>query len=560
MRIVRFMAALGTACLLGGCGSIHLYNAERDAAATAARTDYNASKYGDAIASQRAVLVSLEQSEVAASRKYILALRNTALLALATDAELTTQVPTPATGFIARFHKKTDDRLTALDGPPAARARAHLDAKDADRTLRRARADELRLRNGLAQQRPELKDLPECNDAVIALGNDADGAGLAKLVKGEGLRDYVATFWRQGLQAQFQLLAATCKRIGTANALLAAAQPAPEKLLAAAVKDRDDARAAIEANKKDVAARRAELTAAAAALAAADQQRTQDSAMRDYTCPAVSPSARAKAGATSEAPVRLCAALAALDKLGPLGKKIIAQEKIDSIGVILSAMSGVSPAPDANGNVNRALALVAAATRLGHALDQYQRSEAWPALEPLIIEKQLADAQLASANALTALAADRLAYQDEIVDATRLEITLLTRARSTIDGYGTPPVAAASPCAREATLHCDSLEAVLRGNRIVNGMPEERTAYRAMALLAESYAARDRQRTAEVRLNASGYREALILAGESVASWKAILDTPIDQLQAYHAAGLKPSELAPLLQAIGVLGIANGVN
>ncbi|NNG25546.1 hypothetical protein [Telluria aromaticivorans] len=561
MRILKVVLMLVASGALGACGSFHIHNTAREADAAAAKADYDASKYGDAIKSQRTVLAALEQGEIAASRKYIHALRDTALVGLATDSELLDRTPTPATGFIARFAAKTEARLSTLDGPPTTRRNAHLDAWGADRRLVQATKEEQRARAGLISAKAEFKDLPACGDELTSLAKGPDHlAAMPAVADRAGFGEFVRAAWEPSLRDEMTRLVTTCSNITAAQTKLASSPAEPGGLLAAAIKDRDDAINKFKADKASQAQRKTELEAAADELAAVSKQRTTDGKLRDYTCPEVSASTVAKEGATKEPPTRLCQALANLEKLGALGKQVIAQEKVDRIRVILSAMSGVTPKPGADHDVDSSLALIAAATRLGHALDTYHRAETWPAIEPLIIEKQLADAQLASATAQVALSADRVTYHEEIVDAIKLEITLLTRAHSTIGGYGKSPVTPNATCPSNAPRHCSSLEALLRSNGLVNGVPEERVAYRAMALLSESYVARDRQRTAQVRLNATGYREALILAEESVGSWKALLDTPMEQLKAYHAGGLKPAELAPLLQAIGIFGIANGVN
>ena len=545
-------------CVFSACGTVHLHNAERETAAAAAKADYDASKYGEAIKAQRAVLMSLEQSEIAASRKYIHALRDTALIGLVKGSELPKEIPTPATGFIARFNAKVDARLIVLDGDE--RRQAHLDGARADRMLERGRRDEARLRRSLANQHVAMKELPACGPAWKELDRDGADAKLIMLVNKDGFSEYVKEAWGEGLQTEIGLLVKACADIASAETRLSASAPKKGGLLAGVVAERDSERnRGNDLNGKAVNAR-TELKAASAELAAVSKKLNKLATPRDYTCPAVSPSAIAKEGEVKAVPIRLCNALSALDRLGPVGKKIIAEEKVERIGAILSAMSGVTPKASNDSDVDSALAFIAAATRIGHALDQYHQAATWPPLEPLIIEKQLANAQLASAAEQVELSAARLTYYNELVEATKQEIVLLGRARSTMTGYGVPKVAANAPCAKYDPLHCESLEALLASTRRINGTPEERVAYRAMALLSESYVARDRQRTAQVRLNASGYQEALILAEEALASWKAILDTPIEQLRTYHAGGLKPAELAPLLQALGVLGIANGVN
>jgi hypothetical protein len=66
--------------------------------------------------------------------------------------------------------------------------------------------------------------------------------------------------------------------------------------------------------------------------------------------------------------------------------------------------------------------------------------------------------------------------------------------------------------------------------------------------------------SARVRLELSGYQQSLILSEEAIASWAAVLDTPIDLLRQYHAGGIKPSDIAPILQALGIFTIAGRID
>ena len=89
------------------------------------------------------------------------------------------------------------------------------------------------------------------------------------------------------------------------------------------------------------------------------------------------------------------------------------------------------------------------------------------------------------------------------------------------------------------------------------GESAKRRAYRAMTLLAESYSvARDRQRTAEVKLINTDYRESLLRSEAAIASWDALISVPIGLLQKLAKEGWTPMEIAQLLQSFGVVGIA----
>ena len=184
-----------------------------------------------------------------------------------------------------------------------------------------------------------------------------------------------------------------------------------------------------------------------------------------------------------------------------------------------------------------------------------------PALEPLLIEKQLAAAQLAYAQAGQQLSQARVSYAQEYAAATILEVDLLLRAKAELGSLGSPP-ATGSACTAKTAVFCASMRQLLEDKAMAqtaNGAGESasRRAYRAMAFLSESYSvARDRQQTAELQLIDADYRDAMLRSEASVAGWNALISVPIDQLKAYHAGGVTPQELAQLLQALGVIGVA----
>ncbi|WP_332700166.1 hypothetical protein, partial [Halalkalibacter lacteus] len=76
-------------------------------------------------------------------------------------------------------------------------------------------------------------------------------------------------------------------------------------------------------------------------------------------------------------------------------------------------------------------------SRFAQAWTQYQQAGKLPALEPLLIDKQLTTAQLAYAQAGVQLAESRVQYAQAYEDATLLEVRLLTKAKAEIGSLGT---------------------------------------------------------------------------------------------------------------------------
>lgn len=567
IRLSFIVACAGVA----GCNSLHIYKKEADTAATAAKADYEAAKIGDRIKAQRAILATLEDREVAAARKMTLAQRNQTLLAFASNSELSPvaatmapkdkpQAPTTLNGFAATFLAEVDKRLELLDGEPEKRAGDQLLEVTWRKELSRAQQSQAAARNQVAFVHADFNSLPACDAKLAALDGASDERPLVALVKPD-LAAKAKLFW-PAMALYANKLGEGCASQLKAEEQLSKLKAEPNHMLSNALIEQkrhiDASKATAEAAKQA----KIDLTFAADELARTSKALKANNTMESFTCPEVDkskPVPEPKPGDPAEN--RLCNALAKLDSLGSVGDKIVSEEKIARIGRVLQALSGVTPAAE-DGSVDSALALIAATTRLQHALNQYHGAGKWPALEPLIIEKQLAEAQLASANARVVLDNARLGYHADLVAALRLEIDLLGQARSTLfGGFGTADIIRRKEtCGKDNGKRCASYEALLRSTAFENGVPAERQAYRAMALLSESYStARDRQTTAQIRLALSGYKQALIRSEEGLASWKAVLDTPIDMLRQYHGGGLTPEFITQALQTVGIFGIARGV-
>lgn len=561
-------AALAAAALaaLTGCSSLHLYNKTADETATAASKDYADSKVGDTFRQLRANADAMEAKEVAAFRQLTFAMRDSMLLSLMASAEIPAAQKTVKNGFISRYATAVRERLEQLDGNP--------DTRQALRAQYRQELNQLaKLVVQEDKQREQLQKfygapvLPACDQSFVLQPElSAD-----EFIQTTGNMDpafarRVKVLWTaDAMQGAVRNVITSCQQRLKQQGVADKFAPDAGRELARVTKELQR----LQQARKDAAARaktaQAALVAASTELAATTAAVNAQAEPPDLTCPppkkdgatAAAPAAPASPGAPPEAPAapasKVCAALAQLAKAGDAGLKLLAEEKIKCIQAVLAAASGLS-GKTGNAELDESLALLSAATRLGHALGQYRHAGTLPALEPLIIEKQLADVELAQANAGLRLANAREAQARALVDGTLREIDALAEGYATIRGYGTL-VTNDADCRK--SWHCDSMEALLANRGTSNGVPVYRTAYRAMVLLSESYSVgRDMQQTAKVRQAAIDYQDALLRSESAVAAWQAIIDTPIAQLKTYHEGGLKPDTLIALLQALGVVGIA----
>ena len=573
---LQWLAVGGVILSLGGCGSLHLYNKEADVAATSAKEDYDASKITDALKAELAMLNALEAKEVEAFRKVTRAKRNLELLSLVNESG-TSLKRTTDNGLVARFNRLVDERLLALSGPSVDPLKLSKSLDEAKRKLRDAELKEKMARSQLVMFHVRFNSMPACNDAVAALNGNSSAEAAAALTKD-------ASFQPKNIPASvgwgtsIKNLGAGCTELLSARTAMAETlQMANSGQLARSIDEADTQERLLKNREDEAKAAGTALKKAAADLAAAQKSVKDAGAPVDLTCNGAKP---ATAGAGTEVPAvaatpvadpveqadpvatknALCAALAKLTQLGDFGIKVLSEERLSRINTILEAMSGLEPSAGET-PLEPSLALLSASSRFAQALRQYQLAGTLPALEPLLIEKQLASAQFAYARAGEELAKARARYAQEFKDASFLEVDLLLRAKAELGSLGPAP-ATGTACTAATAVFCASMRQLLEDKALAQtaggaGESANRRAYRAMALLSETYSvARDRQQTAELQLIDADYRDSQLRSEASIAAWNALISVPIDQLKAYHAGGVTPQETAQLLQALGVIGVA----
>ena len=540
---------------------MRLYDKSADQLATSVRADYDAGKIMEVIAAERGNVEALEKKEIDAFVKTTLVERDLVLLGLMSDS---------AEPFTTQFDKVTKGRLLVIANPPGTTDTVGvirenlLKLRAARRELNDATQDEARIREQLGRIDNRLGKLPACtedNRAKLAFPpaplafpaprpEDLRAAALASLRTALGSSTF--TLSNEAVDVYRQYAVRCRKALDTAQTLqpIEAAmgpgllQSTADNLSASVAKLKND-QAAATAAKADL--KKATDDEAARVKAASDAAKE---AATDLTCADKKP----------EEKNDICKALDKLHKLGDLGKKIVSEEKVDRINTLLSALSGQYE-PGKDEEVEKSLAFVSAATRLHDALKEYRKTKKLPPLEPLIIEKQIATAQLAQAKQAADLQAAQVGYLREMHEAVLEEAFILFKGRGQVANL-TPT----TPCgSTTATVGCGSVGMLLAGtglkdDRLAKREPPARSAYRGLGAISESYSvARVRYTTAEMRLVLSPYRESLIQSEASLAAWNSLIDTPLKQIKTWHADGLKPDEIAQFLQAFGLLGIADRI-
>lgn len=575
-RLGRWMAVGGLVFPLWGCGSLHLYNKEADVAVSSAKEDYDASKITEALKAERAMLDALEAKEVEAFRKVTHAERNLELLSLVNESG-TSLKRTTDNGLVSRFNRLVDGRLVALFSPNVDPLALLKSLDEGERNLRDAELKENMARIQLVAFNEKFASLPACSKDVADLkGNPSALEAAAALIKDESFKPKQIPA-SVGWQTPIENLGARCTELLRARVAMAdTLQKAKSNQLGRAIAVANTQEKLLKDRHDEAKAAGAELKKAADDLVAAQKSVKNAGVEVDLACDTSKPSI---SGATTDAPIataaplavpgkqpdpvekkKLCDVLDKLAKLGDSGVKVLSEQRLSRINTILEAMSGLEPSAGET-PLEPSLALLSASSRFAQALRQYQLAGTLPALEPLLIEKQLASAQLAYAQAGEELAKARVRYAQEFKDASFLEADLLLKAKAELGSLGPAP-AADTACAAATAVFCASMRQLLEDKTLAQtaggaGESPGRRAYRAMALLSESYSvARDRQQAAELKLIDTDYRDSLLRSEASITAWNALISTPIDQLKAYHAGGVTPQEAAQLLQALGLIGIA----
>lgn len=552
-RAMRHIALLALATSLSACGSLRLYDQSADKLATDAASAYESSKVAEALKTEQANLDALEKKEIDAFLRVDAARRDLELLALLSDSK---------TPFVERFKETIRTRVKEIAGQSPATGTGDADlhafrGKLKDITAARTAFNltgpfEAQQRDILVRLENKLSKMPACtlkNDAQFK-DTTRDALRTAtkndKLDPGEALLRqyafYVTETCRPLLEAQ-----KTLKEKNTWGGELGEAVKAAEAL-------------AQDLGEREVAVKDAKAVLKAATEAEAAARKSRDAATRldDLTCPQKKSEEKEK---TDASPDQLCEALAQLKKLGDAGVKALSEEQLKKIDLLLVALSGAASEQDEK-EMPAALALLSTSARFADAFKEYRTAGTYPALEPLLIEKRLLGSRLAYATQGAELERQRVAAAQEKADALLLEGDLLLQAYAYLGGIQPPKDGCAKKNAAPYCLPVSRLvtEQALQGDPQTGAEPAGRIAYRALALYAESYSiARARQQRAELKGILTSYRDSLNRSEAALASWDALIATPVAQLQTYHASGLKPDELAQFLQAFGIIGIAQRI-
>lgn len=606
MRAAKLTICAGAAVALIGCGGLRLYDKSSDQVATTAKADFESAKVQDALKTEQATFDALERRQVEAFIKSVSVERDLALLSVMSSG---------SSSFVSRLKDITGQRISQIVDGAASPTDAQLDkAGSLLRSIREKRrgvsgnsAEEATLRAQLTRLSDQFAKLPTCSPASKSL---YEGGAKVVMRQAEQNKDFKAP---TPLPNTYQSYVEACKTLLDSQDYLKEEEQkitgGQLKLSAIYLKSAKDR---LDADQASATTAKAALKEASSKFVSLSSTIQSSEESKVFTCEAAKTTENTKPGAYVDATAaavkspsgQFCDALARLESLGDVGKKIISEERLAKIEVLLAAASGKLE-PSADAEVTSSLLLLDTSVRFGNSLNTYRKQRKLPALEPLIIEKQMATAKLDLATKGIELRRLHVQYQQDMYDALLLEATILFRARAQADSIKVSPggcagssaqrvkstagaAAGAAASGQKASTRssgrstndaaCATLGEILATPKMQAQIsswqkegkagsaveeveePALRSAYRALAYLAESYSvAKTRYRSAEMRSILLAYRESALRSESALAAWSGLVTTPIDQVKTYHSTGLKPDEIAQFLQAFGLLGIAHGV-
>jgi hypothetical protein len=242
----------------------------------------------------------------------------------------------------------------------------------------------------------------------------------------------------------------------------------------------------------------------------------------------------------------------AATQAGALGVETAAAERLRSLDVLLRATAGgkVDAGTLADPEVKKAVMVVATSRALTDEARSIAASRRAPPVSALLIEKQRQEALRAAAARRVDRGERRLQLHEDRFEALVHEVYLLQRAR------------VAAKAAALAAPADDPFGRPLASALSAGDVVARRLTYQTLFHYLDSIAtARRRQEEADYRLIALDHEEAVDASETAIALWNGLIATPVNELAAYHAAGLKAEQIAALLVQFVTLGsIGVGVN
>jgi hypothetical protein len=293
--------------------------------------------------------------------------------------------------------------------------------------------------------------------------------------------------------------------------------------------------------------------------------------------------ANAGEAAMKEAQEKAAAALKAFEKAKDIAKVIsdkgTAEERLDSLVVLLSAAAG-GTITTSDERLKKAATVAKEIPSLAGEMTALLENAKAPTVNGLLIEMRHQILLLELVKQLRGFAQQRADILKARYDALKEEARLWLRFTDATCSY-----AVVKPDGPFPGDKCDAFVVTIGSDNSVTcrldstpiaecrlgrswntnirdraNVPATRELYKALAAYLQALAIQGAQHEQTFRLIDVGHREALANREAALRGWDNLVAVPIGQLDAFYQAGLKPAEIADLIvKALGFTAIAVGV-
>lgn len=488
------------ALLLAGCGGLHLHNPADEALARKASDAFKAADVTEFIASERKILAATQERDLSTTRRNVLAERDTAMIVALSEGRTAGDL----TGYIK-------GRLAAIGIP------------DSDSTRK--------LLHRLPDQRRQMLVARDAYIVAVSATNTAPPAIPPsdedfKAAQATGDGNIVAIF------LNYQTAASTYQKdLQTLNSLTAGQLGSINARLAEAGELERDIR-------KELAAKKAELDKLVSAYKAAEKERASTAdALRNQIKEALD------TFDVTQQVVNRAKAVGLEDLLAEarLAKLVEIRTQLSDF---LTAFSRRESGAGGTGGSGRSEAEVAGRTAavLAGASDMIREASTRAKLVPLVFEQERVRIEIIRA--------------ERVLERGKKRVELFARQRDALLSEATRLVDASNSLDTSSGKDPKKLVQDLLGTTAAKG-----PLVHALLVWSESIAIdKLREEEIEVALISLDHEQALDASEFALALWKHMIATPLEELVGYHASGIKSQDIANLINAVGLAGIAIGVN
>ena len=243
------------------------------------------------------------------------------------------------------------------------------------------------------------------------------------------------------------------------------------------------------------------------------------------------------------------AARAAAGELDKANKHAEAIVKLESLETILGVLAtGESDPGKLSSDQRTAVAVARFIPSIADEADKLLKEARKPRRAPILLAKEHQRLLVEGYEAQLAIFTRRYQVRQQRLNATIAEAQMLFRARLVLEGG----VAAANAAAIPGVDQTKSLNELQR-----SGTPlAKRRLYESLAYyFDEAYRYRVDQDVTRLRINAMTYESAMEASKTAALSWENLISHIGSILADYHAAGVKPADIAELVKGLGLFYI-----